>query len=224
MSSQPSPDSRHPSFLELDRHALGCAAVDTSAHMASCGQCQRYVAGLAPGASVPAWAAQLAAAPARSSVRPRAWPVAMLGLAAAACLMLFVARRNPEAAPYIGAKGGPAVAVYVSHAGNVGLWHGEALQVGDRIRLEVAPEAFEHVSVFEQEAGHNTLLYQGRVSAHARAMLPKAWQLSAASAAEHLAVVFSLQALSAEQAELQLRAASPVHAHVVKIHLSKTRP
>ena len=76
-------------------------------------------------------------------------------------------------------------------AGAVSLWDGGTLLPRDRIQLEVAPEEFDHVSVFNLDAkGSPALLYQGPVKPYSRQVLPKAWELDAAGDAEHIVVMF----------------------------------
>src|SRR3982751_923570 len=57
--TSPRGPSPHPSFLELDRHALGGARADVATHVAGCESCQARLAHPGPASEVPAWARQL---------------------------------------------------------------------------------------------------------------------------------------------------------------------
>ena len=229
--------SRHPSYLELDRHALGAQReAGTAGHVASCTRCRSYVERVTPAeqaADVPAWLCNLAeSAPPRTGLRLRV-PLALTGalaLAAGVCLTWWSAQSALDRPPaYDTAKGLPAVAVYVNHSGNVSLWAGAALAPRDSIRLEVAAEDFVHVSVFvdsHSQAGHGRqLLYQGHVTAHARELLPKAWQLDDAELPEHISVLFSTNAITPAHAVELLTAETldPAHAYLVQVTLPKRR-
>jgi hypothetical protein len=183
-----------------------------------------------PTEALPAWLGGLAEPlPTRA---PEGWlrlrvPVALtatLAVAASLCLVWRSAQSGLDASPeYDTAKGLPAVAVYVNHDGRVGLWNGDALATGDSIRLEVAAEDFVHVSVVLDAGEHRQVLYQGPVQAHARVLLPKAWQLDDAARSEHLSVLFSREALTRERAEALLTATTldQTGAYLVQLTLPK---
>jgi hypothetical protein len=224
---------RHPSYLELDRHALGAAAAQTTAHVAGCERCRLYVESVPNAGELPAW---LAAAPSprrarhdrlararNRAPRPRRWALAVGGLAAAAALLFAVLRPVPRDDAYDGVKGTPSVGVYVLRAGRVGLWDGTPLVAGDRIRLEVTPEQFRRVSVFSLDRDERPRgLYTGVVNPHARSMLPKAWQLDAAPGPEQLAIFFSDMEISAPAAEVLLEAHDPRQIWLLRLSLPKT--
>jgi hypothetical protein len=207
----------HPSYLELDRHALGAGCdPGTAAHLAGCERCRDYVATARPADVVPAWVAELGATP-RKRVKP--WWLAA-GVAAAAALVLIW--RSPSEL-YVGTKGMPSAFVYVHRDHTTTLWDQTPLHAGDRIRLEVAPEEFEQVTVFSTDAQGNKAepLYAGRTKPFTRTLLPKAWQLDAVGHAEHLAVVFSHAELSREAASALFRARDPAEVRIVRLTLQK---
>jgi hypothetical protein len=223
----------HPSYLELDRHALGAAAQATTAgHVAECERCRAYLESMPSTEGMPAWL-PAARSPLRvqrtrplrvQSTRPqrtRRWALATSCLAAAAALFLVWLRARPEPS-YDGVKGAPGVGVYVLRAGQVQLWDGAPLEAGDRIRLEVAPEQFRRVSVFSlAQAERPRGLYAGPVTPGVRQVLPKAWQVDAAPTPEQLAVFFSDMEISAQAAEVLLSARDPRSVWLVRLSLPK---
>jgi hypothetical protein len=213
---------QHPSYLELDRHALGAATqLTTAAHIAACARCQRYLASALDAGEPPVWleAALAALSPAR---RTRRWVLAGASLAAAAALLLVLLGPGADRIAYDGVKGAPAVGVYVLREGNVRLWDGAPLQSGDRIRLEVAPEQYRRVSVFSVGQGQKPhRLYAGAVTPGARQVLPKAWQIDAAPAPEQLAVFFSDTEISVQAAEVLLLARDPREVWLIHLALPK---
>jgi hypothetical protein len=228
--------SLHPSYLELDRHVLGASSdVATENHLADCARCRAYVSSHQPPREVPAWLVeaggsareqnkQRAALPERTLPRTRArqlWTMGALTLAAAVSLAIL---RPKDVDPsYDGVKGAPAVGVYVQHEGVSGLWDGAPLVAGDRIRLQIMPEEFSHVSVFsvaEQEAVPK-LLYTGRLPPRTLSMLPKAWELDAAPGPEQIAVMLSRWEISPLAAQELLRARDPGEVWVVRLNFPK---
>ena len=218
----------HPSYLELDRHALGAAAEATTArHVTECARCRAYLESMPGTEGLPAWlpAARLPLRVQRTRPlrvrRTRRWALATSCLAAAAALFLVWLRAAPEPG-YDGVKGAPSVGVYVLRAGQVGLWDGAPLEAGDRIRLEVAPEQFRRVSVFSlAQAEQPRSLYAGPVTPGVRQVLPKAWQVDAAPTPEQLAVFFSDMEISAQAAEVLLTARDPRSVWLVRLSLPK---
>jgi hypothetical protein len=215
-----STQSAHPSYLELDCAALGAAReAGTAEHLRVCERCRSYVEAARPADVVPGWVTELGRAPARRA-RPLGWLAG--GLAAAAVLLLVWMR--PESEPlYVGTKGSPSALVYVHRDDTTMLWDQTPLRAGDRIRLEVAPEEFEHVTVLGGSArgAESALLFSGHVEPRQRALLPKAWQLDGVGQAEHLAVVFSHAELSAGAARALLRARDPAEVQIVRLTLPK---
>lgn len=225
-------ESAHPSYLELDRHSVGLLAdAATAAHLTECARCQAYLAGFQPVADVPRWVAQAAqneppkcAASSVSGPRVRrhwTWTAGGMAVAAAVCLALLWPRAREPA--YDGVKGAPGIAVYVQRHGVAALWDGTPLAAGDRIRLEVMPEEFDHVSVFSLPASEQTPLplYTGRVPRGRPSILPKAWELDAAPGPENIAVMLSRSEISPEAARSLLRARDPREVWLVVLSLPK---
>ncbi len=216
-------NSPHPSFLELDRHALGLPAPKTEAHLARCERCRRHlreVARVADERPLPAWLETRG--PPRRTERLRARGVLIGAVAIAAALALAVLRDAPPKTPYDGRKGAPSAWLHVLREGVARPWDGAPLSTGDRIRLELAPQDFRHVSVFSLPAGAAPqLLYRGSVPAHARVALPKAWEIDAAPGPERIAIVFARVELSRAAAELTLRERDPAEVWVVELVLPK---
>jgi hypothetical protein len=211
----------HPSFLELDRHALDRGGPQTAAHVAQCARCQQHLAALAAVELPPAGIGLLK--PTRRV--PRVWTagLAFSGVAVAAALYLVLLHPGEPASHYDGVKGGPSVAVHVSRAGRVELWDHAPLRPGDRFRLEVAPSEFEYVSVFAaQGPSRLSMMYSGRVRVHGQTLLPKAWQLDAAPGAERVLVMFSHAQISEQAASTLLTAHDPRDVSVVWLTLPKS--
>src|SRR5439155_8785211 len=134
----------HPSFLELDRLALGSADPQAAAHIESCETCRAQVSRVQQAPPVPAWVGNLGSA--KSS--RRTWWAGSVGALAAIALVLIVAtpRRGRNGDP--GAKGAPSVAVYVKRGDVVSLWDGHApFASGDALRLKISPQGFGRVAV-----------------------------------------------------------------------------
>jgi hypothetical protein len=144
-----------------------------------------------------------------------------LALAAAACLALLLPHGREEES-YDGVKGMPAAILYVQHANRVTIWSGAALSQGDRIRLEVTPENFDHVAVFNVQTGAPPVrLYAGRLKPHLRAMLPKAWEIDASPHPEELVVMLAHSEISASAAATLLRAHDPSYVWIARLTLPK---
>ena len=180
---KPPSSSSHPSFLELDRHALGVGRPDTPAHVASCETCRARLGQADPAPSVPAWALRLDARPrarfawaSSPRLRPLGW-----GVTAFACaLVLWIATGHlrtratgigADTDTYVGTKGGPDIWLYVKRGERVELWNGsDPVHPGDLLRLKVQPDRYRHVSVFGGNKAPNayTRLYDAAVAADHR--------------------------------------------------------
>ena len=178
----------HPSFLALDRHALGIKVPEVEAHLPGCEQCAGHVARVSQPAPVPQSLGE--------TVKPRpfwtlrmAWvfaPVAVMGVA-------VLALPGDEAR----SKGTPGLAVYVRHGSQVSRWDGKSsLAVGDALQLEVSPAGFPHLTVL-QPGG--TTLYEADIDANKALLLPQSWTLDAAPGPERITVVFSYNPLSSAE-------------------------
>ena len=120
----------HPSYLELDRLALGAErSPETSDHVRNCGRCTAYLAQITSDRPVPGWARALS--PGGRQVETRRWARWVLagglaGAAAAVGLVLVLATVPGEERDTVVAKGTPAVGVYIRRGGKVALWDGRA--------------------------------------------------------------------------------------------------
>jgi len=186
----------HPSYLALDRAALGEVSEQLRAHLSSCTYCSEYVATLseAPPASGELELRRRIELTRRAALR-KWWGV--VPVVAAACGLLFLGQRaftmRPHEHGYVGAKGFSSVWIYVKHGNGTELWDGKrALFVGDKLRLKVDPGQFRRVEVYSVPSPDAPeRLFEGEVRPGESFTLPDAWELDAAPGAEHLVVVFS---------------------------------
>jgi hypothetical protein len=203
----------HPSFLALDRLALGGdVPAEIEQHVAQCERCRAHLERVRQPMPVPRWVGELRAPPARGLAgwaRERwvRWLWAG-GTCALVLLALIVTRagvvRHDEV--YIGARGTAAVGLYVKRGERVFLWDGlQRVQAGDRLRLKLVPEGFTQVAVFTQHANEARpeLLFESPLDSPEEVVLPPAWVIDDEPGAEVLIVVLA-HGLSA--AELQARA------------------
>lgn len=186
--------TEHPSYLALDRAALGGLSRDLEQHVDECAECRSYLEALAE----PPQELGLLEARRRFERAPRAsrrWLWAAAPVAAAAVALLFVGSRpsNVEEAPYVGVKGFSSVWIYVKRGTDTQLWDGKrVLRPGDQLRLKVDPGSARHVEVFAAKAAEEPdRLYVGEVVPGEIAMLPDAWELDGQAGAEQLFVVLS---------------------------------
>jgi hypothetical protein len=185
----------HPSYLALDRAALGEVSEPLRAHLSACSDCSGYVASLhdAPIAGELELRRRVEQTQ-RAKVR-KWW--AIVPVAAAACGLLFLGQRTltPQLIEhgYVGAKGFPSVWIYVKHGNGTELWDGKrALFAGDKLRLKVDPGHFRRVEVYSVPSGAAPeRLFQGDVRPGESFTLPDAWELDAAPGTERLVVVLS---------------------------------
>lgn len=164
----------HPSFLELDRAALGVdIAAPARAHLDACARCRQHVEAMRRSEPPPAWVRHLA--PARAPRRAWLWGGG-LALATACAVLLLVARRSApdDAARFTTVKGAPTVLLHVKRGETVATWDGRAtVAPGDRLRLEVAPAGYRRIRVL---GARGAVLHDAPLGAVA-ALLPVAWQV-----------------------------------------------
>jgi hypothetical protein len=176
----------HPSFLELDRLALGDGTSASRSHVEACDVCSAHLARVREAAMVPEWARD--AAEARRLRWPRFRWLGSLAVAcaAAASAIVFVVPEQPTA--YLAPKGMPSVAVYVSRDGRTMLWNGsEALRPGDRIRLKIAPEGYGWVAVSARAAsGAFSVLHRAQIDPAGEYLLPESFRLDDAAGPEQI--------------------------------------
>ncbi len=181
--------SDHPSYLALDRLALGAdASADEAcrAHVLGCGLCRRHVEALA---ARPALPERLRAVP-----RPKRWLGGFsLALGALASLAVFwvVARDADD----IRTKGSATVAVFVKRGEEVFMWDNRSpLRTGDRVQLSIEPASMRFVYVRD---GEGRPMYDGPLE-NGVTTLPLSWRVEGAGEAERLVVVLSRLPLSEE--------------------------
>jgi hypothetical protein len=208
--TSPRDPSLHPSFLELDRHALGVARADVASHVAGCESCQARLAHSGPASEVPAWARQLA--PRRRSWfswpvlgRTRALAFAATALACAALVWTTGASHfgrllgSGATQDYVGTKGGPVLWLYVKRGDRVALWNGaDPVMAGDLLQLKVQPDRFTHVNVFgaSKTAGAYTTLYDAPIASGQPTALAFSFRVDAESGDEALLVVLGPESIS----------------------------
>ena len=147
----------HPSFLELDRTALGMASAEATAHVEGCSACAAYLDRVRQRLPVPQWVGSLQPKP--SERRPRWFSMGLVAALATTATVIIAVRVQSDhilpadhhAGSGVTAKGMPSIALYVKRGDHVSLWDGQSsLASGDSLRLKVTPEGFSFVSVIEQ--------------------------------------------------------------------------
>lgn len=182
--------SPHPSFLQLDRLALGAADPQVAAHVASCDSCRAHLGRLEQPVPLPAWVREAAETPRRPRWLRLFAPG--LGLVAAAAAVLLVVQSRAVGPAYDGTKGAPTVGIYIERAGQVSLWNGvQPLRPGDRIELKVAPDGYRHLTVAGLDHQSPVQLYQGTVAPTGETTLPRSFRLDDSPGDEQLLVLFS---------------------------------
>lgn len=188
--------TNHPSFLELDRGALGSVSEELRRHLDACPTCRAYAERLQQPLPIPAWVRDEAA---RSgpAARVRAWLGPLAALVAAAAVFAVVL---PLRKPWVAAKGQASVALYLKRGEQVSLWDGRSrVRPGDLLRLQVVPEAQEHVLVAVSAAsGGLEVLYQGSVAPRRETLLPESWRVDDTAEPETLVVALSAKRLDLE--------------------------
>jgi hypothetical protein len=186
--------TEHPSYLALDRAALGGLSQDLERHVSACAECRSYLETLAeppPESGLMETRRRLE----RARVASRPWLWAAIPVAAAAIALLFVTQPpvKVQEAPYVGVKGFSSVWIYVRRGADTQLWDGKrVLRPGDQLRLKVDPGAARHVEVYALKDGDSPeRLYSGDLVPGELAMLPDAWELDDQAGAEQLFVVLS---------------------------------
>jgi len=168
----------HPSFLALDRHALGMSDPQTAAHVETCELCAAHVRAVSGREPIPDWVVS------RKRTGRRQW-VGWLALAAAVLLAIGV-YREPAPAPYVGAKGVAEVTVFVQRNGEVSVWQGEAVRPGDRVRLGIQPTDLRYVTI---QSGDETL-FEGPISGDTDPWLvPASWEVDGEGDSEAITVI-----------------------------------
>jgi hypothetical protein len=216
----------HPSFLALDRAALGSRTATLSQHLSECERCRAHVDWIAGAAAAPEMPrlARVAAPrhPLRRRPAVRAWLSAATAAAAVAVAVVALVGRGDRdqlgaghraapAAREVGfdtSKGARAVGVYVLRGRRTFLWNGsEPIAPGDTIRLKLVPERMTQVHVFSTggAGGDLVLLHRADIAPHRDDLLDTAWRVDGAGDREVLIVVLSARPLSPAAAEAAAR-------------------
>jgi hypothetical protein len=231
----PQPPGEHPSFLALDRAALGSRTDALSRHLAGCERCSGHVESIALAAAAPDMPRLARAAAPRGRPlrhRPaRAWLSAATAAATVAIVVVAwlgrgrddgvdrgdrsdgrpterVATPAARASGFDTRKGARAVGVYVLRGRRTFLWNGsEPIAPGDTIRLKLVPEQMTQVHVFSVTGpgGNLVLLHRADIAPGRDAPLGTAWKVDAAGDREVLIVVLSARRLSLARAEAAAR-------------------
>ncbi|HWM89119.1 MAG TPA: hypothetical protein VNO33_24880 [Kofleriaceae bacterium] len=221
------PDQDHPSFLALDRAALGSRTAHLSRHLDECARCRAHMERITDPAPVPegarGWLRREAPArPARPRRSSRAWLNGLTAAATAAVIVaaVLVGRDRPvERAPgretaadprFDTAKGGRAVGVYVRRGPRTFLWNGtEPVVPGDTLRLKLVPDGMTQVHVFGHGPGGHAdleLLHRAELVPDRDSLLDTAWRVDDQGGREVLIVVLSRRPLGPAAALAAARA------------------
>ncbi len=182
----------HPSFLELDRLALGEGAAQTRSHVDACARCSAHLAQLREPVVTPAWVLDTAAA--RPFRLPRLRWLGGLVAAGAAAIAAFVLVVPEAPPPYVAPKGRPSVAVYIARGERSVLWNGsDALRPGDRIRLKVAPEGYSWIAVSAlAHDGALGTLHRAQIDPGSEYLLPESFRLDDAAGPERIHIALDV--------------------------------
>ena len=180
----------HPSRLAVDRLALGEASPEVEAHLSGCAECRAHFEAVRAQLPVPAWVKDAATPPRRAWWRP-------LVLAASLATVLLVVLLRPPPPPETTAKGFPAVTVWFKRGELVSTWDGTSpLRGGDAVRFEAVPAGYGWVTVVAESAdGGLVTLFAAKLDPSGKPTLTPAWQLDAHGTQEHLAVLFTRDAV-----------------------------
>lgn len=185
----------HPSFLVLDTFAVEPHAGAVQDHVDSCSQCRSHVETVRVAAPFPV---ALETVPPRRRLwagRPALAFGGLLAAAAAALVLVTIARPSTT---LVTAKGTPGVVVWLNRGGVVTKWEGQPIRPKDAIRLEVAPAGLDTVTVYDE--GTQTILYAAAIAPHGTSLTP-AWVLDGEAKAERLRVILSRGAVPREALE-----------------------
>lgn len=197
--------SEHPSFLALDRHALGEPTADVILHVAGCAECRAHVEAARVASPIPAQLLDLVPTPVprfrwwRSPWVRRGIPLAIacaipIYVGAYVGVGQYVAKRERPVhrrPPVVDVKGAPTAAAWVKHGDTVTLWRGTPLEPGDAVRFQVVLEHFTRVTVID--ATSKTVLYEAVVTKEATT---PAWTLDASPGGDVVWVVLSNEAVT----------------------------
>lgn len=183
------------SDLRLDElstgELAGASAAAATEHLAGCAPCRARAQTLAGDR------ARFGAAPAMPGRRRAAWPAAMIGIAAAAALVLVV-RLPRESTGGTRSKGGAHLGFAVAHGGAMRLGAaGEVVHPGDTLSYLVTTDAPAYVTVLGRDAAGRVTTYvaTARVAAGRDVELPVATVLDGSLGREDIVAVFCRDAV-----------------------------
>jgi hypothetical protein len=224
---------RHPSFLELDRVALGeAASAGIQEHLSSCTRCQAHMERAQRAGAVPAWVGQIDG---QTTPPPRhrwLWAGGFASAALAAAIVFLFVRTptNGSSAGYTTVKGSAAVAVHINRGNRVSLWDGHSkVMPADALRLEVVPDGYRYVGVFaETNAGATSQyiqLYAAPLPDSTEpTVLPKAWEVDTRPGPETIIVIMSNAPIPAADLPLEFQRLVRDGAWVQRLTLYKQLP
>jgi hypothetical protein len=173
--------TEHPSFLELDRHALGASTPEVATHVSACSVCRAHLDVLSVPSPIPARVLELR--PPTPWWKER-WFQVLLPVAAGALIILSLINRTPS--EEVRAKGTPTAIAWVKRGDDVSVWKGAPLAVGDSVRFQVAPEGLTRVTVIDGTT--KTVLYEALVK---ETTTTPAWTLDGTPGGDVVWVVLS---------------------------------
>lgn len=180
--------TEHPSFLALDRHALGDPTPTVTSHLDTCAVCRAHVEAVMVAAPIPARVLELRPTPAPRWFELR-WLQVLVPLVATAVLAVVLINRAPD--DDMRAKGSPTAVAWVKRGDEVSAWTGAPLVPGDAVRFQVVLEHFTRVTVID--ATSKTVLYEAVVT---KETTTPAWTLDAAPGGDVVWVVLSNEAVT----------------------------
>lgn len=203
----------HPSYLRLDRLALGAHDRDAREHVETCHACRTHVLSVAP-----AGAERVHEVRVRRLRAGRRF-LAVAGAVTALAAGIAIAFLRPEA--YVGAKGDPAVAVHVKRGDLSFLWNGAVpLVPGDVVRVEVSPEGRRYLAVVGGDPP--APLWSGALSGHEDFLVPGAFALDGSPGPEVITIALTDAPLTAD--EIRALPAAPRGAWVTRLSIPKAAP
>lgn len=172
--------TEHPSFLALDRHALGASTPEIASHVGACSVCRAHLDALLVASPIPPRVLELRAPTPWWRER---WLQVLVPVAAAALIIVLISRTPADA---VRAKGTPTAIAWVKRGDEVSQWKGAPLAVGDSVRFQVAPEGLSRVTVIDGTT--KSVLYEALVK---ETTTTPAWTLDGTPGGEVVWVVLS---------------------------------
>lgn len=192
--------TRHPSYLALDRYALGAVALEVEQHLSACARCRGYVDEVRQPARVPDWVTDM------SKTRiplPRMAFVTVPAIAVAIAMIVSITRWAEWGEPaqstrttYVAAKSAPLVVIFLKRGEEIIAWSHERVRAGDSLRLGVSSGGFDRVTVLAEAHGAWIQLHEGSISESKgpglpMTLLPVSFRVDSLGDHERLTVVLS---------------------------------